>query len=222
MQGIGEKMFSQLKSVVDLIRSSIAEFRKFKSDQERKEIILSILEAYFLLKDCVDDGEKLIIEAGSDPVGKINEMEPTEAIETLKRWDLLLRKQGIRLYNLQGYIFGQHHLAVINPKLQDKISEVIGYKMDRAVTLHGIGAGLFFRNMFPIRESNEEKVRLVALMVGAEEDGTMDLVKINTEVAALQQSLDEYRSIVERLVKDEELLSLSKTAREKTLFKEGA
>ena len=211
-------MFSQLKSVVDLIRSGIAEFRKFKSDQQREEIILGVLETYFLLKDCVDDGAKLIIESGSDPVRKINEMEPDEAIETLKRWDLLLRKQGKRLYSLQGYIFDQHHLAVINPKLQEKISEVIGYKMDRTVTLHGIGAGLFFRNMFPIQENNEEKAGIVTLMCGAEEDGILDLKKIDSEVADLRQSLAEYRIVVERLVNDEELLTLSKTAREKTLL----
>lgn len=215
-------MFSQLKSVVDLIRSGIAEFRKFRSDQERKEIILGVLEAYFLLKDCVDDGEKLIREAGSDPVGKINAMDPAEAIETLTRWDSVLRKQGIRLYTLQGYIFGQDHLAVINPKLQDQISEVIGYKMDRAVTLHGIGAGLFFRNMFPRQETNEEKAGLVALMAGAEENGVLDLVKIGAEVAALRQSLDEYRAVVERVVTNEELLSLSSRARENTLSSDPA
>ena len=207
-------MFSQLKSVVDLMRVGISEFRKFKSDQERKEIILGVLEAYFLLKDCVDDGEKLIREAGSDPVGKINAMNPAEAIETLTRWDSILRKQGKRLYALQGYIFGQDHLTVINPKLQDQISEVIGYKMDRVVTLHGIGAGLFFRNIFPSQETNEEKAGLVALMAGAEEDGILDLVKIGVEVAALRQSLDEYRAVVECVVTKEELLSLSSRARE--------
>jgi hypothetical protein len=215
-------MFSQLKGVVDLIRSGILEFRKFKSDQERKEIVLGVLEAYFLLKDCVDDGEKLIREAGSDPVGQINAMEPGEAIETLTRWDLVLRKQGMRLYALQSYIFGQHHLAVINPKLQDRISEVIGYKMDRAVTLHGIGAGLFFRDMFPTQETNEQKAGLVALMAGAEEDGALDLEKIGSEVAALRESIDEYRAVVERLVTNDELLSLSSRARKKTSLRNPA
>lgn len=209
-------MFSQLKSVVDLIRVGIAEFRKFKSAKERKDIVLSILESYFLLKDCVDDGEQLIMEAGNDPVGKIKAMEPAEALRNIKRWDTVLQKQGIRLYSLQGYIFGQDHLAVLNPRLQDRISAVIGYKMDRAVTLHGVGAGLFFRNIFPIQESDEEKASLVALMAGAERDGVLDLEKITAEVAALRESLDEYRAMVERLVTTEELLSLSRSARQKT------
>ena len=213
-------MFSQLKRVVDLIRSGVSEFSKFQSNRERKEIVLNILKVYFFLKDCIDDGERLITDAGNDPVGKINSMESDEAIRVLTVWDGILRKQGIRLYALQGYIFGQDHLAIINPELQERISEVIGYKMDRTVTLHGIGATLFLRNMFPIENTNEEKARLVALMAGVEAEGSLDLEKINSEVAALRASLAEYRTVVERFVSDEELLSLSKRARKETLIQD--
>ena len=213
-------MFSQLKSVVDLIRSGVSEFSKFQSNRERKEIVLNILKVYFFLKDCIDDGERLITDAGNDPVGKINSMESDEAIRVLTVWDGILRKQGIRLYALQGYIFGQDHLAIINPELQERISEVIGYKMDRTVTLHGIGATLFLRNMFPIENTNEEKARLVALMAGVEAEGSLDLEKINSEVAALRMSLAEYRTVLERFVSDEELLSLSKRARKETLIQD--
>ena len=93
--------------------------------------------------------------------------------------------------------------------------------MDRAVTLHGIGAGLFFRNMFPIGETNEEKARLVALMAGAEND-LLDLEKITAEVATLREALEEYRLVVERIVTSEELLSLSGKARQETQFKDRA
>ena len=66
-------MFSQLKSIVDLIRSGVSGFSTFQSNKERKEIVLNILKVYFFLKDCVDDGdERLITDAGADPVGKIN------------------------------------------------------------------------------------------------------------------------------------------------------
>jgi hypothetical protein len=149
----------------------------------------------------------------------IKRMEPTEAITTLERWDWVLRKQGLRLYWLQGYIFGQDHLTVINPKLQERISKVIGGKMGRTVTLYSIGAGLYFRNLFPIRETDKEKAELVALMAGAKKDGILNLEKIDAELAALRVSLDEYRAVVERLVTSEELLALSTQAREKTKFK---
>ena len=214
-------MFSELKSIVDLIRSAISGFRKFKTDHERKEIILGILRTYFLLKDCVEDGEKLIAEAGSDPIGKIKAMDAYKARETLERWVCTLKKQGIRLYNLQGFIFGQNHLAVINPNLQEQIKEVIGYKMDQAVTLHGIGASLVFMNMFQIEYSDEEKAGLVTFMAGVEENKLLDLNKISADVAALRNSLDEYRAVVQRLVSDEELLILSNRARQETLLNDG-
>jgi len=211
-------MFSELKSIVDLIRSAISDFRKFKTDQEREEIILGILRTYFLLKDCVEDGEKLITEAGRDPIAKIKAMEATEARRTLEIWVSTLKNQGIRLRTLQGFIFGQNHLAIINPKLQEQISEIIGYKMDRTATLHGIGAGLFFMNMLPIEYSDEEKAGLVTIMAGAEENELLDLDKIASEVAALRNSLDKYRTVVERLVSNEELLILSNRARRETLL----
>jgi hypothetical protein len=213
-------MFSQLKSIVDLIRLGIEDFRKFKTEQERKEIVLGVLKTYFLLKDCVDDAEKMIADAGSDPLARIKAMEPNEALRTIGMWDTILKKQAIRLRILQGYIFGQDHLTVINPKLQGEISEIIGYKMDRAVTLHGIGSGLFFRNIFPLGKTEEEITDLVTLIAGVEGGEILDLQKIAAEVESLKQSLEEYRAIVERLVLDKELLILSSQARQETLFKE--
>lgn len=214
-------MFGELKSIVDLIRSGIADFRQFKTDKEREETMLGLLKAYFLLKDCVDEGETLIADAGPDPIAKINAMEASEALSTLERWDAIIRRQGSRLYMLQGYIYGQDHLAVINPALQDQISDVIGYKMDRAVTLHGIGAALFFRNIFPVANTDEEKARYVSVMAGAEHD-TLDMAKVKSEIVGLREALDQYRSVVERLVSDEELLRLSRRARQETSFRDGA
>jgi hypothetical protein len=76
-------MFSQLKGVIDLMTLGIKEFRRFKSDEERKKTILGVLEAYFFLKDCVDDGEELVREAGTDPVELIS-VRP----ETLTPWNI--------------------------------------------------------------------------------------------------------------------------------------
>lgn len=211
-------MFSELKSIVDLIRNAISDFRKFKSDKEREEVILGILKTYFLLKDCVDDGEKLIIEGGRDPVEKIKAMGVNEARITLENWVTTLKKQGIRLNILQGFIFGQNHLSIINPNLQKQISKIIGYKMNRTTTLHAIGASFFFANIFPITYNDEEKASLVKLMAGAKQNDLLDLDKIFYEVAALKNSLDEYRTVVGRLVSNEELIILSNRARQETLL----
>lgn len=215
-------MFSKLKDVVDLVRSAITDFREIKSKREQKAIVIHSLKFYFVLKDLVDEGEQLIKEAGSDPVAKIKAMPGDEAIATLTSWDLILRKQGIRLHELLDYIYGAHHLAVLNPKLQDELSKVIGYKSQRVVTLHRIGATLYFRNLSPIENTNEEKARLVALMAGVESKGALDLRKVRREIAKLRRSLDEYRTVVYRFVSDKELPKLSGKAREATLIREQA
>ncbi|WP_175688012.1 hypothetical protein [Burkholderia anthina] len=210
-------MFAELKNVVDLIRVGIYDFRAFREDTERERAVLEILKAYFVFKDCVDEGEALVVEAGADPIAKIAEMEASSALVTIERWDAIIRRQGMRLYTLQGYIFGQHHLSVIDPALQDRISEAIGYKMDRAVTLHGIGAALFFKNMFPIANTHEEKAKYVALMAGEEQD-TLNMQRVEAEITSLRDSLNQYRNVVSRMVTDAELLRLSQRAREEAPF----
>lgn len=213
-------MFGYLKDVVDVIRSGIADYRKYKTNKEREEALLSVLKVYFLLKDCVDEGEALVHEAGPDPVTKISAMEASVALSTLERWDSIIRRQGIRLYTLKNYVFRQDHLAVTNPTLQNKINEIIGYKMDRTVTLHGIGSALYFRCLLPVANTNEEKARYVAIMAGAEGD-TLDMAKVQDEIVSLRDALDQYRLVVERLVPDNKLLALSGRAREETLFRDG-
>jgi len=213
-------MFAQLKGVVDLIRSGVSDFRNFKTAKAREEAVLDVLRVYFLLKDCVDDGEKLVSEAQPNPVERISQMEPDLALATIGRWDATIRRQGIRLYRLQGAILGQDHIAVINPDLQARISEVIGYKMDRVVTLHGIGAALYFKNLFPLANTNEEKASYISLMAGEEED-SLNMPRIRSEIESLRVSLDLYRDVVERMVSNAELLQLSKRARQETLFPDG-
>ena len=207
-------MFADLKAIVDLIRSGFAGFREARGAGKRTEIVLELLRMYFLLKCCADEGEELLAVAGNDPISKIRAMAPDEAVKAGADWDAILRRQGRRLYAVESLVFGQDHLAVIKPDLQREIGAIVGHKMDRAVTLHRIGAVLFFRNMFPQRESAEDKARVVSLMLGAEQDGALDVEQSAAEIAALRRALDEYRSVVERFVSNDELLLLSERARQ--------
>lgn len=211
------RMFSQLKSVVDLIRSGITDFRNFNTEKAREEAVLGMLRVYFLLKDCVDDGESLVSEGQPNPVEKISEMEPQLALATIERWDGVIRKQGIRLYQLQGALLGQDHITVISPKLQEQLVEAVGSKMHRAITLHGIGAALYFKSTFPIADTHAEKAHYISVMVGEEEDA-LNMTRISAEIESLRESLGHYREIVERMVSNAELLQLSKRARKETQF----
>lgn len=117
-------------------------------------------------------------------------MDASHAIKMLEEWDLIIRRQGKRLYILQEYINGQNYLAIINPELQEKIDNIVGYKINRTVTVHEIGATLFFINMFPIEKEEEEKAKYVLLMLGAKNDGSLDIERANFEINELRHSLN--------------------------------
>lgn len=208
-------MFEPLAKIVKLLSQGFTAFSKYKNNQEREEAVTQILEVYFLIKDCVDDGEQLLNDCDWNPIGKIKSLSTEQAEVTAKKWDMIISRQGIRLYDLQGHIFADHHLSILNPELQDKLSDVIGSKMDRAVTLHGIGAALFFNAALKTAETPVEKAGLIEYMAGAEEKGPLNMEQIISEILNLRAALDEYRAVVERLVTNEELVSLSNKARER-------
>lgn len=214
-------MFAQLKAIVDLVRTGISDVRDFQSKEARDDAVLDLLRVYFVLKDCVEDGECLVSEAQPNPVETIAKLAPEVALETMERWDKLIRRQGIRLSQLQSAFLGQHYIAVVNPGLQERITEVIGYKLDRTVTLHGIGAALFFKNMFPVANTAEEKARYISVMAGEEGDA-LDMSRITAEIEGLRNALNDYRTVVERMVSDHELLKLSGRARQDTRFPDEA
>lgn len=208
-------MFAQLKGVLDLVVSGFNTVRDFNSKRDREEAVTQLLRFYFLLKDCVDEGNALILEAGSDPVSKIASLTPEAAAEIVSSWDAVLRRQPARLYALAGQLGSQDALAVLNPALIEEIQTAIGSKMDRAITLSGIGSALVIRCMFPLNESNPGMAHLVAMMAGERKD-KINLRRIGREVDLLQSALDGYRDHVSALASKEEILKLSKKAREAT------
>lgn len=205
-------MFADLKALIDIIRPVVGDVRSYKAREKREEIVLNLLRMYFLMKDCIDEGESLIAEAGLNPVETISAMDEWKADVTLKRWEAALKRQGQRLYSLQGFVQGDYCLAVINPALQDRIDEVIGSKIDRANSLHAIGAALFFKAMFPLDLSKEETAGYVSTMAGSTDD-LLDVEKATAEIAELRESLDQYRVYIERIAAEDEIVELSRKAR---------
>lgn len=205
-------MFAQLKVVVGMLTTGIVDVASLKTKLDRRNAVLRMLETYFLLKDCADEGSALILEAGSNPVATVTAMEGSVATETVARWDRTLRKQGMRLSRLANYVLNQDHLAVVAPDIQEQINDAIGSKWDRVTSLHGIGASLIFLNMFPIAERPEEKAELVVVMAGGRRNA-VDIRRIKREVTALSKALAEYRIVVESLVSKEEIVKLSSLAR---------
>jgi hypothetical protein len=208
-------VFSQLKVVVDLICVGVTDAWSLKSKRDRRKAVLRMLESYFLLKDCLDDGATLILEAGSNPVATLHSMSAEKASTAITRWDGVLRLQGKRLYMLREYFLSQDHLAVVAPEMQEKVAKAVGSKFARVTTLEGIGASLVFYIMFPMAETPEEKAEYIVTMAGSRKH-VIDIPKIKREVKALGASLDSYREVIEKLVSNEEIVRLSHKAREAT------
>ena len=206
-------MFEKLKIVVDLIASALSVYQSHKKIKDREAIGLGLLKSYFFFKDCADEGEALLKEVGPDPIETIRYMDEWEAKTSLEKWEDALRRQGVRLQFLHGYIMGQDFLAVIAPEVQEKLGQAIGTKEDRVVSLFTIGASLFFRSIFP----TETKPDDVKILFGVD-DAQIDTEAAAKEIRHLKHSLEEYRFIIGQLLEDEEIVRLSKQARRETLF----
>jgi hypothetical protein len=168
--------------------------------------------------DAYEDGLRLLDSITDDPVAYLGTLSDAEVKAQLQVWDVILRRQSHRLYEAQSYISSESYLSVIDPDAQKSISKVIGYKMDRLVTLHGLGAGLFFRTMFPIEERPEVTANLVVQVLTKQEAGVIDPVAVRKELNQLKEGLDQFRTVIMAFIDKEGLQSLAKEAREPTLF----
>ena len=206
-------MIEDLKAIVDLLASGMGTFAAIRDRRKRRRAITGLLETYFLLKACAADGQRLLSSMNGDPIAKIRAMRPNNALELAATWDGVLERQSRRLLALGRLILGEDSLAIIDPDLQQKLLGIVGNKMDRTANLHSLGATLFFRTMFHLQETPKDKAYLVASMLRAKGDRSLNLKRSKTEIEALQGALESYRVLVQRLVSDSELLLLSEEAR---------
>lgn len=210
-------MFGQLKPIVDLLSSGVTDVLSAMTKLQRRRAVLLMLETHFLLKDCMEEGTALVAEAGPNPISTISAMSVQESIATTEGWEITLKKQAIRLRMLQDRIFAQDHLSIVAPQVQKSIDKAIGSKFDRVVTIESIGAALLIQTMFGLAKTPQARAELVIAMVGARKD-KINVTKIKKEVAALGESLESYRGVIEKLVTSEEIVRLSSRARKSTQF----
>lgn len=205
-------MFGELITFIDVLRASALDVHSLKLGVKRKAAISTLLETYFYLKDATDEGEILVEDASPSPVDVIKSLSPSDAKVRLAKWDNVLRRQTFRLMRISDKIFGQDFMDVVSPSLRENLNNVLGSKFERATSLHGIGAALFFRDGTP-----EEQAHYVNVMAG-EEDDLLHMDKIRDEIARLREGMESYRLAVHGLASSEELIVLSQTARTATLL----
>ena len=209
-------MFTDLLKIINIISSAVKDLNNIKITHDRKTALSEMLKTYFLLLDSYKDGIKLLESVNSNPLEYIKSLDDNSLKYHLDVWDKILRRQSIRLYRAQEYITSQSYLAIINPDIVEEISKVIGYKMGRLVTLHELGAELFFRNVFPTDETPERTVSLVVQILMKQDSDVINKKLVFDELNALKKGLDSFRTIIDSSINKEEILLLSNKARKET------
>ena len=211
-------MFSEIKAMVDVIRSAMESVGGFNDSKEKQNYSLELLRIYFLLMDVVKDGTDVLDSIDSEPLKVISSLEPEQAKSRLNEWDSLVRKQGSRLYSLSGRLLGQDALSVIDPSLKDRLEELVGSKLERADSLQAIGAGLVIYSMLGKSEEQDWLIGVIKSMYLAQEEGHINITAAREEIEKLRNELEEYRTVCIRLIGEQEVMKLSKKARSDTCF----
>jgi hypothetical protein len=209
-------MFLDLIKILQVVKDSVKDVVNLKEKGEREKALLKMLKTYFILYDVHKDGAKLLESVNEDPMEFIKTLNDKELQSHVNIWDQILRRQGVRLYTVQECILSKGYLAVVNPDAVDKISEIVGNKMDRLVTLHGMGASLFFRNIFPIEETPSTIASLAMQSLTKQESGSIDKGAVANELTELKLVLGEFRAIIDKMMEAKEILALSEKARKET------
>lgn len=82
--------------------------------------------------------------------------------------------------------------------------------------MFNLGAGLFFRTVFPIEESSEALRGVVLKTLTLHSDDVLDVTKIHLELNELECALEEYRELILRMMSSDEVRLLSEKARKET------
>lgn len=208
-------MIKEMVAIVKVLADAAMSFNKIKSTTKKNNDNLGLLKIYFLLKDVLEDGRKLLDVAspysvgGGDAIGGVLNVR-------LRTWDVVLRRQGRRLYEIHGFISERGDLAIISPQVQKKLKIIVGSKRDRVLSLFNLGAGLFFRTVLPVEESPESLRDLVMKTLTLHDSDVLDVAKIHLELNELECALEEYRGLILRMMSNDDVRLLSEKARKET------
>ncbi|WP_223460405.1 hypothetical protein [Pseudomonas sp. A-R-26] len=209
-------MIAELGMLVKTLAEALIRFNKKAQEAEKRADNLGLLKIYYLLKDVQEDGCQLLELASPNPIEYVKSASSEALAMRLKIWDAVLRRQSARLHEIQNYLKGRSDLSIIDPKAQKRIAIIVGSKRGRVLNLFGLGAGLFFRTVMPIRESPEALGELVIKTLDLQDSETLDLTKIKLELDELEEALEEYRKLLFAFMSNEDVRTLSDQARGET------
>lgn len=207
-------MIKELGMVVKTVIDALKQINKMGQEAEKRADNLGLLKIYYLLKDVQEDGCRLLELASPNPIEYVKTASSEALGMRLKIWDAVLRRQGARLHEIQNYLNDRNDLSIIDPKARKRIAVIIGSKRGRILNLFNLGAGLFFRTIFP--ESPEATGELVIKTLDLQDSETLDLTKVKLELDELDEALEEFRKLLFAFMSNEDVRKLSEQARRET------
>lgn len=146
-------MIAEIKTFVDVLTKIIpGAFKQLKA-HKRREVLLEVQEAFFILQGLQESGAKLLDLTGPDPILKLSELPRERLEEHYTRCEMQLRQQSFRLHRLGDIFLKKPFLDFIDPTLRAELERAIGSKGEG---LYSLGAGLFFHLSFgKARKQNE-------------------------------------------------------------------
>lgn len=71
-------VFAAIAKIVNLVRTVLKQLQNIKAKEDRENAILGVLRTYFIMKDIVDDGLRLLESVGPNLIDKILTLMPIE------------------------------------------------------------------------------------------------------------------------------------------------
>lgn len=205
-------MIKQIADIVKILIESTAKAKSLHDEHLNKNDKIQLIKSLLLFQGVHKDGEQLLKLATPNPAEQIKALS-SEALELrLQTWDTALRRQGARLYQLNGFIANRSDLTLLNLKAQRQIKVIIGSKLDRVSNLFELGAGLFFRTKLPISESPETVAELVTRTLQIDTTRAFDLLAIQSELRELDEAVEEYKKFIISSLSTEDIRLLSPKA----------
>jgi hypothetical protein len=217
--------FEGLAHLLDTLLKAVSQFGEIKDQSRRRDAARDLLAACVVVSEIVQNGEKLLKLAGSDPVGKITDMHEEERRPYAVEVHEMLREQLKRLVALSRLLEDAPVLQIVDANLKGELDAIIGTKEEGLMT---IAAPLgFYLGMGAIPEQEEVvqygdelasmryQAKVLSLVLsGNESDASshLDLDSASNNLNELRAAGERLRKHVTEFFSQEEIVLLAKDA----------
>jgi hypothetical protein len=128
MSGTSGAFFKGLAELLDALLKAVSQVRGITDETRRRDTGRDLLAACVLVSEIVQNGDKLLKLAGTDPVGKITGMNEQERRPYAAECHQMLNEQVNRMVALSRLLEDAPVLQIVDSNLKRELDEIIGTK----------------------------------------------------------------------------------------------